>query len=300
MAQRGAPFGDVSTLSGLATNPPPNYSPSNPYANFKHGWQTLTGFDCSGPGISPGDVALAFLCPCFAAAEAKSRADGTPCCLNLLCWPTPVGVLSYLNNLYLLHQNNECCMGFLCPCCAMRTALAEVNLRGRCPGYEDARHHMKAAPDDKSRQWSTGLCGCSCWCECVETFLCCCYISHEIRRKIHPDQGNSCLTDTFCVLPTAMYSAVRLKYEIGERSGSEIFLQDFVIALLCFPCALMRARREVNIRTGTRSETCKFFQETVDEIIDGDGECHFSEEAKSQLRLKKQKERIEARFKGMR
>lgn len=187
----------------------------------------------SDSAVKCGDWLFACFCTPCAAAMAKSKVDRSHPCYNFLCW-TPIGGYSYVRLAYGIRGTcgDDMGWGIFCPCCVTRQMYTESNIRGGLNGAYGAN----------TGSWNFSLFDCT-PCECCEATVCVLCQTHEIR-KVLPSQGaaeESCCFDAFCVVPTSMYGQVRNDFGILSDFGA---VEDVLLPLVCFPCALIRAKKE--------------------------------------------------------
>lgn len=178
------------------------------------------------------DWLFACFCTQCAAAMAKSKVDRSHPCWNFMCW-TPIGGYSYVRHAYGIRGTcgDDMGWGIFCPCCVTRQMYTESNVRGGLNGAYGANQGS----------WNFSLFDCT-PCELCEAVFCVVCKTHEVRRML-PSQGeqDSCCFDALCTAPTAMYGQVRNDFGILSDFGP---LEDIFLPILCFPCSLIRARKE--------------------------------------------------------
>jgi len=185
------------------------------------------------------EVLFSCLCLPCASAKAKSTVDRSDCLVNLCCW-TPAGVYQYIRLAYGIDGvcGDDLAWGCICPCCEVRQALSEARLRGQ-PQSIPPQAGSNAIP------WGVSLFDCSV-CELCEAAICAPCVSHSIHHHLQP-RADSCCFDFLCVAPTSMYSQVRHHYGIVSDLP---YLEDIILPVFCFPCALNRARKELQRHGG--------------------------------------------------
>lgn len=171
-------------------------------------------------------------CLPFANAKAKSDADKSNPVYNFCCW-SPVGVYSYVRLGYRIPGTCGDDMGYslLCTPCTVRRTMTETRIRGPIPN---------PAYGANMNQWHVSLFDCS-PVELCETVFCTPCMTHEVRVALQPEAQQSCCFDALCIVPTSMYGQVRNNYGIITDIP---IIEDTLLPLLCFPCALNRARKE--------------------------------------------------------
>ena len=179
------------------------------------------------------DWLFACFCTQCAASMAKSKTDRSHPCYNFLCW-TPIGGYSYVRLAYGIRGTcgDDMGWGIFCPCCVTRHMYSESSIRGGLNGAYGAN----------SGTWNYSLFDCT-PCECCEVAFCLPCTTNQVRMHL-PSQGKSeesCCFDALCVMPTAMYGQVRNDYGILSDFGP---LEDVLLPLVCFPCAMIRAKKE--------------------------------------------------------
>lgn len=194
-------------------------------------WHTRLGQCDEQAPVNPDWLYSCFCTQC-AAADAKSRVDKSHPLYNFCCW-TPVGGYSFIRYAYSIEGvcGDDLCYGTFCMPCATRRMYTESKQRGSLNGPYGAN----------SGNWSRSLFDCG-PIQLCEVFCCSVCIAHEIRQKMQP-RADSCWFDLFCVPPTAWYGQVRNTFGIAAEFG---VAEDLCVPLFCFPCALIRAREEVN------------------------------------------------------
>ena len=177
-----------------------------------------------------------FCTPC-AAAQAKGNVDRTHPCYNFLCW-TPIAGYSYVRLAYGINGTcgDDMMWGIFCPCCITRQMYTESNIRGGLNGSYGANQGS----------WNHSLFDCT-PCELCEATFCVPCVTHSVRTNL-PNQDlaeRSCCFDALCVMPTSLYGQVRNDYGILSDLGP---VEDIFLPIICFPCALNRARKEASLQ----------------------------------------------------
>jgi hypothetical protein len=236
----------------LAPPPPPPPPPE---------WTTrLT--QCGEPARTEECLCSLFFCHC-AAAKAKSDLDGSNMCTNLLCWHA-VGVYSWVRRAYGIPGmcGDDMGEGLFCSCCATRRSLTETRMRGMIM----LRHGVGP------KTYMTTLFGCSCDDLCAAVF-CPFYVAHTVRGYLQPNTGtdpklkNDSCFDALCILPTAVYGEVRHTY--GIQPDLCDFVNDTVIPVVCFPCALVHAKNEAMARAQAQRQPNAIFSQQPAPIFGG-------------------------------
>ena len=184
------------------------------------------------------DWLLACCCTPCASSAAKSHVDRSSLLYNFLCW-NPIATHSYVRHAY--HIDGVCgddlMYGLFCMPCTVRQMYTESNLRGPIPGNFGANQG----------DWAHSLFDCSVP-EMLDTICCVWCITHTIRKQLQPStEENYCFFDMCCLLPFAMYGQVRHTYGII----SDVSLcEDICVPVVCWPCALNRAKKETIARCG--------------------------------------------------
>jgi hypothetical protein len=163
---------------------------------------------------------------------------------NVLCFP-PCGNYSFVREAYNIKGDgqSDCLVGTFCCVCAGRQSVFEGTARGVIPGrFGQQSHH-----------WSSSLCGFG---DCQELLLavfCPCLATHETRRALQ-FWSDELWFDRLCILPMSMYGQTRSTFGITPECPCAL-CDDVVVAGLCWPCAVARARREA-IYQKTLHDTC--------------------------------------------
>lgn len=185
-------------------------------------------------GVECSDIMFSCFCLPCAAAKAKSNTDRSDCVYNFCCW-TPAGVYHYVRNAYGIEGvcGDDLAWSVICPCFQVRQALTESKIR-------NVASSVPPQAGSNSIPWGVSLFDCSV-CELCETALCAPCVTHSIHQHIQP-KADSCCFDFLCIPPTAMYGQIRHHYGILSDMA---YCEDLALPLICFPCALNRARKEL-------------------------------------------------------
>ena len=188
---------------------------------------------CSEPVLCEDWCLAVFCLPCTAAV-AKSNSDRTNCAYNLVCW-NPIASYSYVRHEYGINGvcGDDCCYGAWCAPCMVRQMYHESKVRKVSPW---GGHYGSNAKLD----WTFSLFDCG-FCDLFRAFLCPCTIVHEIRSTLQPSSKPDHCFNYCCIMPTAMYGQVRNNAGIITDCPC---LEDSLLPLLCFACALTRAKKE--------------------------------------------------------
>jgi len=188
----------------------------------------------SNPVISD-DLCWGWLIAPCASARSKANVDGSNCCYNLLCW-TPIGSYSYVRHEYgiLGTCGDDIGNAFFAFPCASRQIYTEARLRGKS-GAPDSRFYGANA-----EEWRSSLFGCSC-CAFLQAVFCSFCVTNDVRKILQPSASDDTFFNCCCILPTSVYGQVRNHYGIVSDWG---ILEDLFLPVICFPCALIRARNE--------------------------------------------------------
>jgi hypothetical protein len=210
-------------------------APTMPVMGTNDKWTTRMG-QCDDSAPMPHWLCSIFCLPC-GMAKAKSTVDGSHPCYNVLCW-TPVGTTSYVRLGYGIKGEcgEDCAKALLCPCCNARQVYSEAELRGALRGDFGLG----------TNEWKSGsLFACTAGELCM-AIICPCLVVHKVRSMLQP--GSDTYFDCCCILPTAMYGLVRNTYGLTSECPDFPCLEDILVPLVCYPCALARARREADLQ----------------------------------------------------
>lgn len=184
--------------------------------------------------VESGDILFACCCVPCASAKAKSTVDKSDCLYNFCCW-TPGGAYQFIRLAYGIDGvcGDDLAWSCICPCLQIRQALTEGKRRG-------VALSVPPQAGTNSIPWGVSLFDCSV-CELCETTICFPCVTHTIHQHLQP-KADSCCFDFCCIAPTSMYGQVRHHYGIiSDVSCAE----DLLLPVACFPCALNRARKEL-------------------------------------------------------
>lgn len=203
-------------------------------------WSTRT-LQCSEPSTTDDCLCGFFCCPC-AYATAKSTADKSSACYNFLCW-NAVASRSYIRREYNIVGVCGDDIGYtiFCPCCTARQAKAESTIRGF------SKMPSSLTYGANNSQWSNSLFACEC-CSCLQALVCPCYMASQVRVVLQPNAASDGCLNCCCICPTSIYGLVRHDYGIVSATPDCTCCEDVLVALFCYPCALIRARNETVVR----------------------------------------------------
>jgi hypothetical protein len=201
--------------------------------NWHIGSWNSTLSDCSDKAPLIPDWILACFCTLCQAARGKAQSDLTSPVFNVLCF-SPCGSYSFVREAYNIAGDglSDCLVGFFCCVCASRQLFHEGNTRGCTAGKFGQRSHS----------WSSPLCGFGDFQEFLNALCCPCLVTHETRQTLQ-FRSEEKWFDRLCLLPTSMYGQTRNTFGIAPECCHAL-CDDVVVALLCCPCAVARARRE--------------------------------------------------------
>jgi Cys-rich protein (TIGR01571 family) len=197
-------------------------------------WKT-TLTDCSDDAPLAPDWLLACFCPACQAARAKSLADLSNPCFNLLCFG-PCGSYSFLREFYNIGGGgpSDCFFGAFCCVCASRQMYHEGSLRGVVAGKFG----------QQSASWSSDLCFFGDMQELCKAVCCPCVVTHDTRLTLQ-FRSEEKWFDRLCLLPMSMYGQTRNTFGIAPESPCAL-CDDVVVPCLLCPCGVARANREAN------------------------------------------------------
>lgn len=187
------------------------------------------------PPSTMGECCFSLWCLPISAAMAKSKVDNTYCCFNFLCF-SPCSAAQFIRYEYGVAGvcGDDFCYGLMCSWCVVRRAATEARLRGGLPP-----HGGQYGADNML--WSTSLFDCS-FCELCSACFCPFSTAHAVHTALQP-AADSCCYDFFCTPPTAWYGQTRAMYGIVSDFPC---LEDVVLPIFCFPCALNRAHKQAS------------------------------------------------------
>ena len=200
-------------------------------------WSTRVS-QCSQPSTTEDCLCGLFCCPC-AFATAKSNVDKSSACYDILCW-NPIAIRNYVRHEYGIPGVCGDDIGYtlFCPFCVGRQVITESKLRGLSM---QAYAPMYGA---NTSNWNKSLFDCD-FCNCVSAMMCPCCMAADIRAMLQPSAAQDGCINHCCIAPTAMYGQVRNHYGIVSDVG---FCEDVLLALVCYPCAIIRAKKEASYR----------------------------------------------------
>ena len=175
-------------------------------------------------------------CYPVAAAIAKSDVDGTNALFNCCCF-SPCSATQFIRYEYGIAGvcGDDMCYGILCPCCTVRRGVTEARLRNGTPPHGGMYGYNR-------NEWAHSLFDCSC-CEMCSACLCPCSVAHAIHVGLQPAH-DSCCFDMLCTPATAWYGQTRHMYGIATDVPC---VEDTCLPIVCFPCALNRARKQTMV-----------------------------------------------------
>lgn len=202
----------------------------------------------AGEGSLFKDCAIAYSCPCIATAIARSDLDGSSALVNCFCWG-PGSTQHFLRKTLGIAPDlmNDVLAG-CCYCCGARRVYTEARVRraGMTPSQISTETARRDALTKSQQPWNEALFGCQ-MSQLLAACLCPCFLVQEMRQVFAGD--GSIFFDCCCILPTAMRSEVRRRYNLEPEMAPEL-VEDLCIPVCCFPCALSQAVREVRVRSG--------------------------------------------------
>ena len=199
-------------------------------------WSTRVS-QCSVPSTTEDCLCGLFCCPC-AFATAKSTVDGTNACYDFLCW-NPIANRNFVRHEYNIPGVCGDDIGYtmFCPFCVGRQILTESKLRGR------SQQPRQATYGANTERWNISLFDCDVR-SCITVFVCPCYITSQLRLVMQPNASEDGCINNCCIYPTSLYGQVRHYYGIAPQNADCPFCEDVCLPLFCYPCAIIRARKE--------------------------------------------------------
>ncbi len=125
-----------------------------------------------------------------------------------------------------------------CPFCVGRQILTESRLRGV------SMQRYAPVYGANTDRWNISLFDCD-FCNCLSALVCPCCMTADIRVMLQPSAAQDGFINHCCIMPPAMYGQVRNHYGIISDVP---FCEDVLLALVCYPCAIIRAKKEATHR----------------------------------------------------
>lgn len=180
---------------------------------------------------------FALFCFQCAQASAKGKADGSHCFYNFLCWHH-IGTYSWIRRGYHIPGTcgDDMMCGLFCYPCTIRRVLTETAQRGQ----------VVQIGNMNDGKWIETLFGCGC-CGLFQAAICPFCVAHEARLLLQPQGETDTCFDWLCLIPTALYGQTRHSFNLKSDCP---LIEDILLPVVCYPCAVDQARRECTRRAG--------------------------------------------------